>query len=42
MLTIISSGSYTVLYPNNAHISALVLPQTSKKNKLIFGKAKTI
>ncbi len=35
MQTIISSGSCTVLYPNNAHVSALVvIPQTAKK--LIF------
>ncbi len=38
MHTILSSGSYAVLYPNNAHISALAVNNQPKKIKLIVGK----
>ncbi len=40
MQTILSSGSYAVLYPNNAHISALVVNNQPQKIKLIVGKIK--
>lgn len=38
MQTILTPGSYAVLYPNNAHISALAVNNQPHKIKLIVGK----
>lgn len=40
MKTVLTSGSYAVLYPNNAHISALSVNNQSQKVNLIVGKLK--
>ena len=40
MQTILSSRSYAVLYPNNAHISAIAVNNQPHKIKLIVGKVK--